>query len=189
MTTIFSPISSPTAAPYSNVNNTQNQQVENPQKIVIEVTSGEKNVTSGDRSNNTAQISITTPNRESEFEISREHAFNALEIRAQKKILNQAIGQPSGNSPLVKRAAIAQSGVVENENLEELAYLKVKKDQVQIAQNVSASNSSGNINEGSSGNSSQTTPPLAQLNEAQDAYMKQQLVFSTIDRLDISQKI
>lgn len=139
-------------------------------KIVIEIKPGEDNVSSGDKSKNTAQISITTPNRELEAEVSREGVFNAVERRTYRKMANQALGGDQDNNSLIKRALAVKSGVVDKENLEELAYLKVKKDQIQTS-------------------STQTSSPLQQYNDAKNSYMKQQLVFSKIKGLDISESV
>lgn len=159
-------------------------------KIVIEVTPGDDNVDSGDRSQNTATISITTPNQERKLEVSREQVFTAVERQAKRNVIDNAVNGPGGSSNPVKSAVISNN--LESENLEELAYLKVKTNQIETFTAATQNNSSS----GSTDNSGNTTTaqdykdsPAYQLNDAKSAYLKQQFVFSTLDRLDISEEI
>ncbi|MCP3943019.1 MAG: hypothetical protein GY710_16240 [Desulfobacteraceae bacterium] len=151
-------------------------------KIVIEIKPGEDNVSSGDKSQNTAQISITTPDKEMEVQVSREEAFNVVERRTELKMAEEVLGGTSNNNHLIAGALAVKSGAVDSEELEELAYLKVKEDQIQTYAN--ATNDTQQQN-----NSSQTSSPLQQYNDAQNAYMKQQLVFSKIDQSNISEEV
>ncbi len=156
-------------------------------KIVIEIKPGEDNVSSGDKSKNTAQISITTPNRELEAEVSREGVFNAVEKRTYRKMANQALGGGQNNNSLIKGALAVKSGVVDKENLEELAYLTVKKDQIQTYSTATQNSPYGTTNTGQQASSTQTSSPLQQYNDAKNSYMKQQFVFSKINGLNISE--
>ena len=164
------PVRTPNAAPSSND--------EDPKKVVIEITPGEENVSSGDLSGNTAQISITTPENELEFEVSREQVFNAVERRTYKNILQQ----PSGNRSL-RNAALAQQ--LDDGDLASLAYLNVKQSQIDTYSQATQNNPYT----GSSQDSSSSTDSVQKYNEAKNAYMKQVFVFSTIDRLGISERV
>ena len=176
MTTISGSIPSHNLYAY---NTTQAQ--ENPddgKKIVIEITPGEDNVESGDRSKNTATVSITTPNNEFEAEISREQVFNAVEKRAYKNILAPAAGGNQSGNNKIKAAIALESGILDPVDVQNMAHAKIKKDQ--LATYTNASQGTGNSN------SSDSLSPLQQMNQANNAYMKQQLIFSTIDRLGFS---
>lgn len=74
--------------PVNTYNNSVTQ--DNPESgLVIEITPSDDNVSSGDRSQNTALINVTTPNKELSTEVSREQFFYAV----QKKAYQNAYGQ------------------------------------------------------------------------------------------------
>ncbi len=159
-----------------------------PDKIVIEIKAGEDNVSSGDKSQNIAQISITTPNRELTAEVSREQAFNAIERRTYQNMVKQALGGGSSDNSLIKGALAVNSGKIDSENLAKLAYLNVKKDQIETYSNATQNSPYGSSTSGQQ-NSSSETSPLQQLNDAKNAHMKQEFVFSKIVGLNISESV
>lgn len=161
-------------------------QLDDSNKIVIEVTPGEDNVDSGDRSQNTAKISITTPNREAEIEVSREQVFNALEIKTKKNAIEQAATGSGGSSP-VKTAAVLKSGILDEQNIQDIGYLKLKQNQIETYKTATQNNPYTGETSGQD-NSSDSPSPLQQYADAKNAYRKQQFIFSKIDQ-DISEKI
>ncbi len=154
---------------------------DNEKKIVIEITPGDDNVTSGDRSKNTAQISITTPNNEFEAEVSREQVFNAVERRTYKNILQQPGDSPS----IIKGALVAQSDL-DSEDIATFAYLNVKQDQIETYSN--ATQNSPYNTETSQSNDSSEPENWQKYNEAKNAYMKSLFIVSKANSLDFSEK-
>ena len=135
--------------------------------VVIEITPSEGNVTAGDRSNNSATVSITTPNREASTEISREQFFNGVERRALQNTLTGAGGVPQTNP--------------------ELAALGFQQS---LATTYAASYSNA-LNPANSSNSSLYSPApyssspangAALYNQAVNTYIKQTLFFSATDQ-------
>jgi hypothetical protein len=74
--------------------------------VKIEITAGKNNVDSGDRSKNTAEVTITTPNKQTTLEVSREQAFNILDKSLTRNTLSQ-INSPSNNNNTIRKAAIS----------------------------------------------------------------------------------
>jgi len=151
---------------------------ENSKKLVIEVSPGENNVDSGDRSNNTADIKITTPEREINLEVSREQVFNAVERRTYKNLVTG--GDNSGRS-LLKAGIVAQSDV-DKQDMESLAYLKVKQQQIDVYSQATA-NSPYNGGESSQSGGSEQSTGAQQYVDAKNSLMKQSFISATIDRL------
>lgn len=151
-------------------------------KIVIEITPGDDNVVSGDRSENTAQISITTPNNEFEAEVSREQFFNAVERRTYKNMLQQ----PGDSSSVIKGALVAQSDL-DSQDIATFAYLNVKQDQIETYSNATQ-NSPYNTDTSQSDDSSETEN-WQKYNEAKNAYMKSLFVVSKTNSLNFSEKV
>ncbi len=158
--------------------------------ITIEITPGENNVDSGDRSQNTAVISVTTPENELQAEVTREQVFDTVERRHYKKLADQALGNDSSDRTLLKAAAVKNAEGLEASDIYQAAYLNVKQDQIDTYR--TATENSIYNNDSSSSSSSQNNDDLSgaqAYNEAKNAYMKQEFVFSTLDRIrqDISE--
>jgi hypothetical protein len=154
-------------------------------KIVIEVKPGEDNVSSGDRSDNTATISITTPNRELEAQISREQLFNVVERRTKQKQIDQVLGSGSDERSLLKGAIAVESGDFESEDIAELKYLDIKQEQIETYSNATENDPYDTEDD----DSSEPSYSGQQYYEAKSAYQKQQFVFDTLDRLGISEEV
>lgn len=137
------------------------------QGVVIEIKPTEGNVSQGDRSSNSATVSITTPNREASTEITREQFFNGVERRALQNSLTGTGG-------------IAQPDP-------ELAALNFQKS---LAQTYAASYTNSLNPYNSTGSSSYSPAPYsaapangaALYNQALDTYVKQTLFFSAADQ-------
>lgn len=174
------------------VSTVQTEPEENGKKgITLEITPGENNVDSGDRSQNTAVISLTTPENEFQAEVTREGVFDAIERRHYKNITDQAFGNNDNGNPLRKAAVVQNSEEIEPQDIQQAAYLNVKQDQIDTYR-AATENSIYNNDSSSSSSSSQDTYDSSgaqAYNEAKNAYMKQEFVFSTLDRIrkDISE--
>ena len=90
------------------------------QGVVIELKPGTDNTSEGDRSKNTVEISVTTPNKTLSTEVSREQFVSGIERRAQKQALEQLTG---GNSVSVNPLllAAAKNGNIDTEQIGDLA--------------------------------------------------------------------
>lgn len=159
--------------------------------IIIEITPGENNVDSGDRSQNTASISVTTPENEFQAEVTREGVFDAVERRHYKKLADQVFENDNNGSTLRKAAVVQNSEELEPSDIYQAAYLNVKQDQIETYR-TATENSIYNDDSSSDSSSSQDTYDSSgaqAYNEAKNAYMKQEFVFSTLDRIrqDISE--
>ena len=142
--------------------------------LVIEP--GENNVAEGDKSNNTATITLTTPKREASVEVSREQAFDFIALRAQRKaLLSYLSPQPSG-SPLVK-LAVLNNADIEQGDVAPLAEELFKRKRLQTYADVVTGNTSNN----QPGYSAPSTG-VDIYNNAVDAYIKQTLFFSRADQ-------
>ena len=149
--------------------------------VVIEIKPGESNVSEGNRSQNTLEVSISTAARQLSTEVTREQAIAGVEQRIQKKAVKQALGGPSivgGSNPLLLVAA--KSGEVGNGELKDLGgalyQRKVAQTYLSIYQN---GISSGN------GNSSSNSPASSGVelaSQASNAYIKHTLFFATVDK-------
>jgi hypothetical protein len=189
-------VSTPIYPSYSTPANStvQTKPEESEQKgITIEITPGENNVDSGDRSQNTAVLSITTPENELQAEVTREEVFDAVERRHYKNIVDQAFGNDNNDNTLRKAAVVQNSEELDPYDIQQAAYLNVKQDQIDTYR-TATENSIYNNDSSSSSSSSQNNDDLSAVqnyNEAKNAYMKQEFVFSTIDRVrkDISEII
>jgi hypothetical protein len=155
--------------------------------IVIEISPGANNVDSGDRSKNTAEISVTTPNKSSSTEISREQTVNAVERRIQKNALQQLGGSNNSfSNPLLVSAV--KSGAIDSEQLDGIGTALYQRRIAQTYINAYQTSLSGlyspatpnNNSLSPAGSSSGTGVNLA--NQAVNAYIKQTLFFSGIDQ-------
>jgi hypothetical protein len=193
MTTINS-VSSMTYPSYPTpaISTVQTEPEENEKKgITIEITPGENNVDSGDRSQNTAVISVTTPENEFQAEVTREGVFDAVERRHYKILADQVFGNDDNDNTLRKAAVVQNSEEIEPYDIQQAAYLNVKQDQIDTYR-TATENSIYNDDSNSSSSSSQNDDDLSaaqNYNEAKNAYMKQDFIFSTLDRIrqDISE--
>ncbi len=193
MTTISGSTPVSTYNPYSttgNLNSAQAKEGESDKKLTIEITPGEDNVSSGDKSQNTAQISITTPDKELEFEVNREQVFNAVERRSLKKAVTQPGDQ--GLSPLAKAAAL-ESGALDSQEAQALATAKMTQDKIdtyskatQQANSIYGNDDSDDSFDYYSTDDSNTA--VQNVNDARSAYYKQELFFSTLDRIGFGEK-
>ena len=98
-------------APGSQPSNTEAPQA----GVVITISPGTDNVTSGDRSENTAQITVETPERSGSTEVAREDVMAGVEVRLQRRTLTQVTGGAPASSPLARAAlsGAAQSGAID----------------------------------------------------------------------------
>jgi hypothetical protein len=187
-------VSTPIYPSYSTPANStvQTKPEESEQKgITIEITPGENNVDSGDRSQNTAVLSITTPENELQAEVTREGIFDVVERRNYNKLADQAFGNDDSGNTLRKAAVVQNSEELEPYDIQQAAYLKVKQDQIDTYR-TATENSIYNDDSSSSSSSSQNDDDSSgaqAYNEAKNAYMKQDFIFSTLDRIrnDISE--
>ncbi len=187
MTTINS-VSTPTYPSYPTpaTSAVRTETEENEKKgITIEITPGENNVDSGDRSQNTAVISVTTPENEFQAEVTREQVFDTVERRHYKKLADQALGNDNSDRTLLKATAVQNAEGLEPYDIYQAAYMNVKQDQIDTYR-TATENSIYNNDSSSSSSSSQGTDDLSGVqayNEAKNAYMKQDFIFSTLDRI------
>ncbi len=170
------------------------ESLEEPSKsVLIEITPGEENVDSGDRSENTARIDITTPNRELSAEVSREGVFDVVERRARKRRLESlAPGDDDGPS---RREVLLIKSDEGGQSSQELIMTSLKKEQAEIyAEGIERANeiygeTGSSSSSGDGSDTAEANEELAQaFLDAKNAYNKQQFIFSTIDRVGTSIK-
>ncbi|MCG8688551.1 MAG: hypothetical protein MI892_27015 [Desulfobacterales bacterium] len=149
-----------------------------PQKITVELTPGENNVDSGDRSENTVQLDVTTLNKAFSVEISRE----GLVARRHQKNTEKAMEKLSGKTnhpPAVSAYLAISSGNADSQNIEDAAMINLSKNKAQ-AYAMGAGNDS---NAGDLDTEDETAMMLVhEYNQAAANYRKQQFIFSAPDR-------
>jgi len=158
MSTISNNLPSYQAINYNNRAEAPENPDEGNKKIVIEITPGEDNVSSGDRSDNTVNISVSTPNREIEAEISRSQITDALYRRTYKNALGG-----NDDSNMLAKAYVAENSDLESDDLAQMAYINHKKDLIDVY--------------------SQGTAHAHQYNQAKNAMNKHAFIAGTIDRI------
>ncbi len=144
--------------------------------VTIELRRGDDNVTSGDRSQNTLEISVTTPNNRVSTEITREQGAQLVERRLQLNALESLAGGNS-NDPNALAVAALRSGLVDSSDLTQVA---IARNQQQLAQSyleASTGNNTGGVQPGVP--AAPTTDPVQLANNAVDAYVRQTLFFSS----------
>lgn len=157
-------------------NNRRSEEVENSERgVVIEIQPSEGNVSDGDRSQNTAEISITTTNNQFAAEVSREQFFNGVERRLTENTLDNALGNsPTSSLPLSPEAAALSF---------QSSLLQTYSASTQYANNLNAigtESSPYNASNPSGPSSQQASNAVAAYNEAVDSYINQTLFFSAI---------
>jgi hypothetical protein len=129
--------------------NSPDSQVKEDQKgLTIKIVPGQNNVSSGDRSENTANITVSTSKNQLEFEVSREQAANTLERRLLKKSIEQLNPLPqSGNTSITKAAilAAASSDDSTRKDVVNVAESRLKMRSAQTAFNSISNAQSSNI--------------------------------------------
>jgi len=183
MSTISNTLPSYQAVNYNTKTETPEHPIENPdegnKKIVVEITPGEDNVSSGDRSDNTVNISISTPNREIEAEISRSQVADALYRRTYKN----ALGGNDDNNKLAK-AYVAKNSDLESDDLATMAYLNHKKDLINVySQGTSHAQSIYGESGQDSSDSNDNNTAAYQYNQAKNAMNKHAFIAGTIDKI------
>ena len=154
------------------------------QGVVIEIKPGAGNTPEGDRSDNVAEISVTTPNKTLSTEVSREQFVSGIERRAQKQALEQLTG---GNSVSVNPLllAAAKNGNIDTEQVGDLATVLYQRRLAQTYVNAYQGNSSSLYSPTPSTSNiglASTKPTVDFVNQATNAYIKQTLFFSSIDQ-------
>lgn len=146
--------------------------------LSIEIEPDESNVDTGDRSSNRAEVTVTTPNREASFMVSREQAIEGLDRRFQRQALTQ-IAPDQAISPRVLQAL--QQSDVSSEDISEVAILRRQRERV----NTYLDSSSANTGQNNSNPANTMGNNGADLyNKAVNAYVKQTLFFSAVDRAE-----
>lgn len=78
-------------------------------RLVLEITPGEENDSSGDRSQNTIQFNVQAPNNEFSAELSREQLTERLNNRFTRQAVEGAIGNDNNSSPIAQDIALQSS--------------------------------------------------------------------------------
>lgn len=141
--------------------------------VTLTITPGANNVSEGDRSQNTAKISLTTPNREITAEVTRENALSAAVRKAQLDAIN-----PGNDPDIIRTSLLLKNAGVEVDDLRELAGALYSRKQ--INQYIGAIPGLSPISTNSNDSSSTTAAEL--YGQAQSSYIKQTLFFSKIDQ-------
>ncbi len=170
------PQQTPTQAPVEHPVQTP---VEQP-SVIVKITPGEENVSAGDKSQNTAQISVTTPNNTYSAEVSRSQVMARAEQQMKQEALEGVFGSDSGSDNALRNAALLQNGALGN-------------DTVAAAVN---GNMQQNLLDNYTDAASDSAPKAQQdeqsfeqkYQEASNAYIKQELFFSTVDEQGFSEK-
>ena len=170
----------PSTAPNSSLqSNAQGAPAAPTSGVVIEIKPGESNVSEGNRSQNTLEVSISTAARQLSTEVTREQAIAGVEQRIQKKAVKQALGGPSivgGSNALLVVAA--QSGEVGSGELKDLSSAlyqrKLAQTYLSVYQNGVASGNGNSNSPASSG--------VELASQASNAIIKQTLFFAAVDK-------
>ena len=141
--------------------------------VSIEIRPGENNVDTGDRSQNTLEVEVTTANRQAATEVSREQILGFTENRLQQRALESVTGNPRSNATAVGILAV-QSGAVSSSDINQVA---TAHNQQQAAQ-AYLDAASGSSAPGLQANPGPSTDPVQLANTAVDAYVRQTLLFS-----------
>lgn len=150
--------------------------------ISIEIGAGEDNVSSGDRSNNTAELSVTTPNRQVSAEISREQVVNGLESRSQQQAISQltSANGRQGSNPLTRAALLSSD--ISGDDLSDIATIRRQRQLLNTYVNATPQNNNTSLNNDASNNATSANKGGSLYNNAVDAYVKQTLFFSGLDK-------
>lgn len=164
-----------------------NQQSESTSGVIIEIAPGSDNVKSGDRSKNTADISVTTPKASFSTEVSREQTINAVEKKIQKNTLQQLTGNNNGGANLLLVATL-KSDAVDTQQLnglgEAIYQNKLAKTYINAYQgnSISTYTPSNSYNNSFNSSKSASNDGIGLANQAVDAYIKQTLFFSGVEQ-------
>ena len=143
--------------------------------LTIEFRPGANNVNSGNRSDNTVEVTVTTPNRQATTEVSREQLIGYTENRLQQRALDSVAGDNTRDPALLGLAAV-RSGAISSSDLNQVA---TARNQQQLAE--AYLGAAGGTNQGgyqAPSNQGPTTDPVQIANNAVDAYIRQTLFFS-----------
>ncbi len=136
--------------------------------VIVEITPGADNVTSGDRSQNTAQITVTTPNNTYSGEVSRAQVVQ----RSAQKMQMEALGADGGGDA-VRNAALLQNGALGNDTVAATVNGKMQQNMMDTYANAAQKSS------GDNGQEEQSTAQKYQ--QASNAYIKQELFFDKVE--------
>ncbi|GAA5317117.1 MAG: hypothetical protein AseanaTS_23210 [Candidatus Pelagadaptatus aseana] len=143
-------------------------------RLSIEITPSEDNVSTGDRSNNSATITLETPNLSISREVTRQEVADNAEDRSQQALARAALGidQPGP----VARATLRNADL-DNSDIETLAVARNQQNLANTYLNIAQPDD--NTNSGASS----SNPAVELANEAIDARTRQTLLFSGVERL------
>ena len=169
-----------TTSVISNTAQQRPQQVTGTQNngVTIQVKPSDTNVKSGDRSNNSLEVSVTTEKTQVSTEVSREQALSGLERQLQKRVIDQATG---GNSPNTSRLAARaiQNTEINPAKVNDLASVRNQKKLAETYLNVATDTNP-------SSNSVSSTDGAALYNQAINSRIKQTLFFSGAEKASSS---
>lgn len=137
-------------------------------KVSLEIAPNENNVSSGDKSQNSAQVQLTTPSDEFATELTRQEAVSSIQFRLTQNALDQSGVVNGTDSNPVRNAALIEAGALENETVQNLAEGQQANNLIDTYQS-SAENALYN-DQGAEESSQQ------QFNQASEAYIKQSLL-------------
>lgn len=147
-------------------------------KITLEVSPKEGNVESGDKSQNSAQVQLTTPSNEYSTELTREQAVSSVQFRMTQNALDRSGVVEGNNSSPIKKAALVESGALESDTAQNVVAGRQANAAIDTYQNV-ADNSI--YNDDSDDESAQQ-----KYSEASSAYIKQSLFFEKTEDIGFS---
>lgn len=150
----------------------------NGRRMSVEITPNAGNVSSGDKSQNAAEVSISTPNQEQSIELTREQAISSVQFQMTQNALERA-GVPNVDKNPVKKALFIESGGFENETVQNIAVGRHAINTIDTYQNVS---------ENSIYNTEEETSSQEKYQEASNAYIKQSLLIEKSESLEFSAK-
>ena len=149
--------------------------------LTVEITPNENNTDTGDRSQNSVDVVVTTPNAQRSAEVTREQAVNRLETR----LLRNVVGGGNTISP-AQALLLSQADQLNTDGLEDIYNLRRQQALVSAYLGGSPNNSNSTPSIGLSPN--QPAGPQQLYNNALDAYIKQTIFFSTVERSGFSAK-
>lgn len=146
--------------------------------VTITIKASDVNVSEGDRSNNSAQVSLSTPTKELQAEVTREQTARVIGIRSLNKALGQVVNTSNPVQPSVARAIGASA------DADDLLAIASSLNQTKLANTYLAVKQNGTPGVQASGVPPQTigidSPASGTdlYNQAVDSRIRQTLVFS-----------
>ena len=161
----------------ANANDRSNSVKQSEPGVVIEITPSDENVLSGNRSQNSAEINVTSQNNEFSTEITREQFFNSLERRSYQN----AYGSATSSSNLYQNPETASLAFQQSLSKTYATSYSYANNMYSYGYSTPSPYSSSSIYQSSySSQSAYGANGVAMYNQAMNSYIQQSLFFSAV---------